>query len=176
MKRHVKKLINNWVLAIRGLKVELVEFYHVAGWRIVVGVLIATICVVGMATEILKDRDYIPAATSDYQPLENQAHMVDQNRELLWEIESKIEIQENLTIVEFRNDKCELIAEYDNKNFKLQSTKKQQSNYHLWFIDIPIFLVAGGICWLVFGIVLIVIICILEDLLCGTYAKILRKS
>lgn len=175
MKRHVKKLINNCILAMRELKVDICEFYDAVGWRMVVGTLIAGILVICMATDVVKDMDLIPATVSDYEPLERQAHTIEQNPDLLWKMNCNIEVQENRTIVELRNDKCELIAEYDH-NFKLQSTKEQQDNYRLWYVVIPIGLVSGGICWFVCSFIITAIICLGDDLLRNTYEKIVGKK
>lgn len=150
MKRCIKWLINWFVQWVGKLSSkEKIGFFFGAVAGLTIGIM------------LFVSIDTVPATPMDYKPLEEQMTAVQQNPQLLFETNSNIKVEDEVTTVLFENDECSITANYD-KNFKLISFSKEDTSM---FLPTAVIL-TGFIGVLVYGgcaFLFTMLICIVES-------------
>ena len=118
MKRCIK-WFNNWCYnrAIKMCKEE------------IIGISLGAITSLLVCVLLFVSLDKVPATPFDYEQMENQVIAIQQNHDLLFKTNCNIEINNEVITVNFENDECKLIVEFD-QNFEILSTSKEDN---CWF-------------------------------------------
>ena len=115
MKRCIKCLIG-WII----LRFE---------WKQIVGFGVAGLLGIAIAILYVASIDKVPATPSDYEQLESEMNIIQQNLDLL-EIEHSIDPRSGSITIIIENAECKLITQY-NKNFEVLSTSREDK-YMSW--------------------------------------------
>ena len=111
-------------------------------WEQIVGFAISGLVGIALAIMMFVYADKVPATPSDYEQLEDQVNVIQQNPDLLLETDCNININGEIITVEFENDECKMTAKYD-KDFEVLSTSKEdKSMFWLWALVLG--LIVGG--------------------------------
>lgn len=111
-------------------------------WEQVVGFAISGVLGIAITIMIFVYIDKVPAKPSDYEQLEEQVNVIQQNPDLLLETDCNININGEIITVEFENDECKMTANYD-KDFEVLSTSKEDKSMFL-FWALVVALLCGG--------------------------------
>lgn len=129
-------------------------------WEQIVGFAISGLVGIALTIMMFVYTDKVPATPSDYEQLENQVKVIQQNPDLLLETDCNININGEIITVEFENDECKMTAKYD-KDFEVLSTSKEdKSMFWLWALVLG--LIGGGAEIYFVGWILTLVILLLE--------------
>lgn len=135
MKRYIEWLIDwftDWIT----------DWICLFDWEQIVGFTISGLVGIALTMVMFVYTDKVPATPSDYEQLEDQVNLIQQNPDLLLETDCNININGEIITVEFENDECKMTAKYD-KDFKVLSTSKEdKSTFWLWALVFA--LIFGG--------------------------------
>lgn len=131
MKRCIKWLID-WFTDWIG------QFY----WEQIVGFAISGLVGIALTIMIFVYTDKVPATSSDYEQLEDQVNVIQQNPDLLLETDCNININGEIITVKFENNECKMTAKYD-KDFEILSTSKEDKSM-FWLLALVLALIIGG--------------------------------
>ena len=131
MKRCIKWLIDWFTDWIR-------QFY----WEQIVGFAISGLVGIALTIMMFVYTDKVPATSSDYEQLEDQVNVIQQNPDLLLETDCNININGEIITVEFENNECKMTAKYD-KDFEILSTSKEDKSM-FWLLALVLALIIGG--------------------------------
>lgn len=131
MKRCIKWLID-WFTDWIG------QFY----WEQIVGFAISGLVGIALTIMMFVYTDKVPATSSDYEQLEDQVNVIQQNPDLLLETDCNININGEIITVEFENNECKMTAKYD-KDFEILSTSKEDKSM-FWLLALVLALIIGG--------------------------------
>lgn len=116
--------------------------------------------IVGISVFVVIDK--VPATTADYEPMEKQVSLIQQNPDLLFKTDCNIYIKDEVIIVNFENDECKLTARY-NQNFEVLSISKEDKCI-FWLFALVLALFIGFTTCFVGACGIIVVIFLLEIL------------
>ncbi|MCI8384799.1 MAG: hypothetical protein HFJ33_08135 [Clostridia bacterium] len=112
-------------------------------WEQIVGFAISGLVGIALTIMMFVYTDKVPATPSDYEQLEDQVNVIQQNPYSLLETDCNIKINGEIITIEFENDECKMTAKYD-KNFEVLSTSKEdKSMFWLWALVLS--LIVGGV-------------------------------
>lgn len=163
MKRCLKKVVD-WFDKVKDKATELPEKP-----LNIIGMIVGIIVVIGVFLYI----DTAPATAVDYEPLERQALIIQQNPEMLFKEDCTCHISDGVIEVEFENDECKLVIKY-NQEFEMLSVSKIDNCTH-WTVAIMVAFLMGVIGYfMVIGIwaVVICLFLILGALISKLYKRI----
>lgn len=106
--------------------------------------------------------DKVPATTADYEPMEKQVILIQQNPDLLFNTDGNIYINDGVITVNLANDECKLTAQYD-QNFEVLSISKKD-NYTFWLSALGVAVVIGFLTYSIVCVVMMIVVCLLEFL------------
>ena len=129
MKRCIKWLID-WFTDWIG------QFY----WEQIVGFAISGLVGIALTIMMFVYTDKVPATSSDYEQLEDQVNVIQQNPDLL--LETDCNINGEIITVKFENNECRMTAKYD-KDFEILSTSKEDKSM-FWLLALVLALIIGG--------------------------------
>lgn len=129
-------------------------------WEQMVGFAISGLLGIALTIMLFVSTDTVPATPSDYEQLESQVTIIQQNPDLLLETDCNININGETITVEFENDECKIITKYD-KNFEVLSTSKEDKSM-FWLLTLVLALVVGGFEVCSVGWILTLVVCVLE--------------
>lgn len=133
----------------KGLFDWLTEWIGRFDWDQIVGFAIGIALTIVLFVYMDKD----PATPSDYEQLENQVNVIQQNPDLLLEADCNININGEITTVELENDECKMTAKY-NKDFEVLSISKEDKSI-FWLLALAISLFFGVAIFSIFQLVII---------------------
>lgn len=143
-------------------------------WEQIVGFAISGLVGIALAIIMFVYTDKVPATPSDYEQLEDQVNVIQQNPDLLLETDCNININGEIITVEFENDGCKMTAKYD-KDFEVLSTsKKDKSMFWLWTLVLG--LIVGGAEIYFVGWLLTLVIIFLEIAVEWIFERVKIKS
>ncbi len=109
-------------------------------WKQIVRFAISGLLCIALTIMVFVCVDTVPATPSDYEQLETQVKVIQQNPELLVETNCNININDEIITIEFENDECKVIAKYD-KDFEVLSTSKEdKSTFWLLTLGLDLFM------------------------------------
>lgn len=111
-------------------------------WEQIVGFAISGLVGIALTVMMFVYTDKVPATPSDYEQLEDQVNVIQQNPDLLLETDCNINFNGEIITVEFENDECKVITKYD-KNFEVLSTSKEDKSI-FWLWALVLALIVGG--------------------------------
>ncbi len=111
-------------------------------WEQIVGFAISGLVGIALTIMMFAYTDKVPATSSDYEQLENQVNVIQQNSDLLLQTDCNINIKGEIITVEFENDECKMTAKYD-KDFEVLSTSKEDKAI-FWVRALVLPLIVGG--------------------------------
>lgn len=149
MKRCIKWLID-WIT----------DWIKQFDWEQVVGFAISGLLGIALTIVIFVFIDKVPATLSDYEQLEEQVNVIQQNPYLLLKIDCNIKIKDEVITVEFDNDECKVITKYD-KNFEVLSTSKKDKSM-FWLGALVLALIIGGFEIYFIGLILSFVLMLLK--------------
>lgn len=164
MKRCLKKVLD-WFNKMKNKIFSVEKLLYIVCFVVAIGVAMYTFLVI----------DKVPATAADYESLEKQVALIQQNPEMLFKEDYVCSISDGVIEVEIENIECKLIVKY-NQNFEILSISKID-NYTYWALAlIPAFGMGCLGCVAVFSVWLLVIILllILESLFSKIYELIFR--
>ena len=129
MKRRIKCLID-WFTSWIG------QF----DWEQIVGFAISGVIGIALTIMLFIGIDKVPATSSDYEQLEDQVNVIQQNPDLL--LETDCNINGEIITVKFENNECRMTAKYD-KDFEILSTSKEDKSM-FWLLALVLALIIGG--------------------------------
>lgn len=116
--------------------------------------IIALIVACVVAIGVFLSMDLIPATSADYEPLEKQMVLIQQNPEMLLKEDYTCSISNGVIEVEFENEECKLIVKYD-QDFNILSVSKVDNRIH-WVIAVVLASLIGFmVAYLILGIILL---------------------
>lgn len=159
MKRYFKGLINRFTRWVNKMRKEEKIGLAIGG---IIGIIVAVSVFVVI--------DKVPATTDNYEPMEKQVSLIQQNHDLLFKTDCNIYINGEVITVNFENDECKLTAQY-NQNFEVLSISKED-NYIFWLFALVLALFMGfATLWAVAFVMMVVIFLfeILWEFICSKF-------
>lgn len=113
MKRLCRQLFDKFAKKVKKMSKEEIIVNTIS---IIIGVIIAL--------TVFLTFDKVPATMADYEPLEKQELLIQQNPELLLKTNCNINVNNDIITVTLENSECEINVQY-NQNFEVLSTSKK---------------------------------------------------
>lgn len=130
MKRFYRQLFNKFNKKVKQMSKEEIMANTIS---VIIGVIIAL--------TIFLTFDKVPATMTDYEPLEKQELLIQQNPELLLKTNCNINVNNDIITVTLENSECEINVQY-NQNFEVLSTSKKDKCMY-WMLAFMISAVIG---------------------------------
>lgn len=130
MKRLCRQLFDKFAKKVKKMSKEEIIVNTIS---IIIGVIIAL--------TVFLTFDKVPATMADYEPLEKQELLIQQNPELLLKTNCNINVNNDIITVTLENSECEINVQY-NQNFEVLSTSKKDKGMS-WILAFVISAVTG---------------------------------